>query len=149
MLSMPLADALKPLPAGAVGPGGGTQQGRARRMRVWPASSSWTLPRTPGNRLNPSFLSNPLGFSQPDRTIVPSAYSWTSSFPDLMDQATHNKTVSFIWGIADDVLRDLFRRGGYPDVILPMCVLRRLDAVLAPTKQAVLDACKMLDELFH
>ncbi|MCX6928345.1 MAG: hypothetical protein NT154_34820 [Verrucomicrobia bacterium] len=33
-----------------------------------------------------------------------------------MDQATHNKIVSFIWGIADDVLRDLFKRGRYPDV---------------------------------
>ena len=52
-----------------------------------------------------------------------------------MDQATHNKIVSFIWGIADDVLRDLFRRGKYPDVILPMCVIRRMDAVLEPTKQ--------------
>ena len=41
-----------------------------------------------------------------------------------MDQATHNKIVSFIWGIADDVLRDLFKRGKYPDVILPMCVIR-------------------------
>ena len=46
-----------------------------------------------------------------------------------MDQAIHNKIVSFIWGIADDVLRDLFKRGKYPDVILPMFVLRRLDAV--------------------
>lgn len=63
-----------------------------------------------------------------------------------MDQATHNKIVSFIWGIADDVLRDLFRRGKYPDVILPMCVLRRMDAVLEPTKQAVLDSKKMLDD---
>jgi type I restriction enzyme M protein len=62
-----------------------------------------------------------------------------------MDQATHNKIVSFLWGIADDVLRDLFKRGKYPDVVLPMCVLRRLDAVLEPTKQAVLDAKKMLD----
>jgi type I restriction enzyme M protein len=42
-----------------------------------------------------------------------------------MDQATHNRIVSFLWGIADDVLRDLFKRGKYPDVILPMCVLRR------------------------
>src|SRR5260370_23529666 len=49
-----------------------------------------------------------------------------------MDQAAHNKIVSFLWGIADDVLRDLFKRGKYPDVILPMCVLRRLDAVLEP-----------------
>jgi type I restriction enzyme M protein len=63
-----------------------------------------------------------------------------------MDQATHNKIVSFIWGIADDVLRDLFKRGKYPDVILPMCVLRRMDAVLEPTKQAVLDTKKMLDD---
>jgi type I restriction enzyme M protein len=63
-----------------------------------------------------------------------------------MDQATHNKIVSFIWGIADDVLRDLFKRGKYPDVILPMCVIRRMDAVLEPTKQKVLDTKKMLDE---
>jgi type I restriction enzyme M protein len=63
-----------------------------------------------------------------------------------MDQATHNKIVSFIWGIADDVLRDLFKRGKYPDVILPMCVIRRMDAVLEPTKQAVLATKAMLDE---
>jgi type I restriction enzyme M protein len=63
-----------------------------------------------------------------------------------MDQTTHTKIVSFIWGIADDVLRDLFKRGKYPDVILPMCVIRRMDAVLEPTKQAVLDAKKMLDK---
>jgi type I restriction enzyme M protein len=63
-----------------------------------------------------------------------------------MDQATHNKIVSFLWGIADDVLRDLFKRGKYPDVILPMCVIRRMDAVLEPTKQAVLDTKKMLDK---
>jgi len=62
-----------------------------------------------------------------------------------MDQASHNKIVSFIWGIADDVLRDLFKRGKYPDVILPMCVLRRLDAVLEPTKKAVLETKEMLD----
>jgi type I restriction enzyme M protein len=64
-----------------------------------------------------------------------------------MDQATHSKIVSFIWGIADDVLMDLFKRGKYPDVILPMCVLRRLDAVLEPTKKAVLETKQMLDEL--
>ena len=63
-----------------------------------------------------------------------------------MDQATHNKIVSFIWGIADDVLRDLFKRGKYPDVILPMCVIRRMDAVLEPTKAAVLASKKMLDD---
>src|ERR1022692_4170950 len=63
-----------------------------------------------------------------------------------MDQAIHNKIVSFIWGIADDVLRDLFKRGKYPDVILPMCVIRRLDAVLEHTNRAVIDTKKMLDE---
>ncbi len=63
-----------------------------------------------------------------------------------MDQAAHNKIVSFIWGIADDVLRDLFKRGKYADVILPMCVLRRFDAVLEPTKQAVLGTKAMLDK---
>ncbi|MDA0244789.1 MAG: class I SAM-dependent DNA methyltransferase [Chloroflexi bacterium] len=63
-----------------------------------------------------------------------------------MNQATHNKIVSFLWGIADDVLRDLFKRGKYPDVILPMCVIRRMDAVLEPTKQAVLTTKKLLDD---
>ena len=63
-----------------------------------------------------------------------------------VDPATHNRIVSFLWGIADDVLRNLFKRGKYPDVILPMCVLRRMDAVLEPTKQAVLATRKLLDE---
>ena len=65
--------------------------------------------------------------------------------PKFLDQATHNKIVSFIWGIADDVLRDLFKRGKYPDVILPMCVIRRMDAVLEPTKQKVLEVRESLD----
>ncbi len=53
---------------------------------------------------------------------------------------------SYIWAIADDVLRDLYVRGKYRDVILPMTVLRRLDAVLEPTKEAVLDMKRSLDE---
>ena len=52
---------------------------------------------------------------------------------------------SYIWGIADDVLRDLYVRGKYRDVILPMTVLRRLDAVLEGTKEAVLDMKATLD----
>src|SRR5687768_7922520 len=52
---------------------------------------------------------------------------------------------NYIWGIADDVLRDLYVRGKYRDVILPMTVLRRLDAVLEPTKQAVLEMKTSLD----
>ena len=53
---------------------------------------------------------------------------------------------NYIWGIADDVLRDLYVRGKYRDVILPMTVLRRLDAVLEDTKQAVLDMKESLDQ---
>jgi type I restriction enzyme M protein len=56
-----------------------------------------------------------------------------------------NWIANFIWGIADDVLRDLYVRGKYRDVILPMTVLRRLDAVLEPTKLAVLDMKRTLD----
>ena len=52
---------------------------------------------------------------------------------------------SFIWGIADDVLRDGYVRGKYRDVILPMTVIRRLDAVLEPTKDAVLRMKEQLD----
>lgn len=55
-----------------------------------------------------------------------------------METTQLNWITNFIWGIADDVLRDLYVRGEYRDVILPMTVLRRLDAVLEPTKQAVL-----------
>ena len=53
---------------------------------------------------------------------------------------------NFIWGVADDLLRDVYVRGKYRDVILPMTVLRRLDAVLEPTKQKVLDEKKWLDD---
>ena len=49
-----------------------------------------------------------------------------------MKNKAHNKIVSFIWGIADDVLRDVFVRGKYRDIILPFTVLRRLDAFLFP-----------------
>ncbi|SHG68139.1 type I restriction enzyme M protein [Salegentibacter echinorum] len=56
-----------------------------------------------------------------------------------MTQQVHNKLVSFIWSIADDCLRDVYVRGKYRDVILPMVVLRRLDALLEPTKDAVME----------
>lgn len=56
-----------------------------------------------------------------------------------MNQSVHNKSISFIWSIADDCLRDVYVRGKYRDVILPMVVLRRLDALLEPTKDAVLE----------
>lgn len=50
---------------------------------------------------------------------------------------SQSQIVSFIWGIADDCLRDVFVRGQYRDVILPMVVLRRFDALLEPTKDQV------------
>ncbi|MDP4269647.1 MAG: type I restriction-modification system subunit M N-terminal domain-containing protein, partial [Bacteroidota bacterium] len=56
-----------------------------------------------------------------------------------MNTAAHNKIVSFIWSIADDCLRDVYVRGKYRDVILPMVVLRRLDALLEHTKDAVME----------
>jgi type I restriction enzyme M protein len=56
------------------------------------------------------------------------------------------RIAGFIWGIADDVLRDLYVRGKYRDVILPMTVLRRFDAVLEPTKKSVLEMKAFLDE---
>lgn len=63
-----------------------------------------------------------------------------------MDHSVHNKLVSFIWSIADDCLRDVYVRGKYRDVILPMVVLRRLDTLLEPTKQKVLDEVKYQKE---
>ena len=63
-----------------------------------------------------------------------------------MDQAQLSWISNFIWGIADDVLRDVYVRGKYRDVILPMTVIRRLDALLEPTRQAVLDMKVNLDK---
>ncbi|MDU2293340.1 MAG: class I SAM-dependent DNA methyltransferase [Clostridiales bacterium] len=62
-----------------------------------------------------------------------------------MDNQIHNQIVSFIWGIADDCLRDVYVRGKYRDVILPMTVIRRLDAMLEEKKPAVLAMKKQLD----
>ncbi|MGF1915521.1 type I restriction-modification system subunit M [Vibrio splendidus] len=63
-----------------------------------------------------------------------------------MDHSVHNKLISFIWSIADDCLRDVYVRGKYRDVILPMVVLRRLDTLLEPTKKAVLAEVKFQTE---
>src|SRR5947209_4291477 len=63
-----------------------------------------------------------------------------------MSNGDLNWIANFIWGIADDVLRDLYVRGKYRDVILPMIVLRRLDSLLEPTKQAVLEMKASLDK---
>jgi type I restriction enzyme M protein len=56
-----------------------------------------------------------------------------------MKQKAHSKVVSFIWGIADDVLRDVFVRGKYRDIILPFTVIRRLDVLLETSKEKVLE----------
>jgi type I restriction enzyme M protein len=63
----------------------------------------------------------------------------------MMDSKVYNQIISFIWGIADDCLRDVYVRGKYRDVILPMTVIRRLDAMLESTKPAVLAMKKKLD----
>ena len=63
-----------------------------------------------------------------------------------MENGQLNWIANFIWGIADDVLRDVYVRGKYRDVILPMTVIRRLDAVLESTKQDVLRMNEQLDK---
>lgn len=63
-----------------------------------------------------------------------------------MNHSSHNSLVSFIWRIADDCLRDVYVRGKYRDVILPMVVLRRLDTLLEPTKDAVLEEVRYQKE---
>lgn len=63
-----------------------------------------------------------------------------------MDNRVHNQIVSFIWGIADDVLRDVFVRGKYRDIILPFTVLRRIDVLLEETKEKVLEANKFMED---
>jgi type I restriction enzyme M protein len=63
-----------------------------------------------------------------------------------MDHGQHNAIVNFIWGIADDVLRDVYVRGKYRDVILPMVVIRRLDSLLEGTHDRVLETKAFLDE---
>ena len=81
--------------------------------------------------------------SQPADSISTAAggtISMATSNADL------NWIANYIWGIADDVLRDLYVRGKYRDVILPMTVLRRLDAMLEDSKQNVLDMKAVLDE---
>lgn len=63
-----------------------------------------------------------------------------------MDARMLDKITNFIWGIADDCLRDVYVRGKYRDVILPMTVIRRLDSVLEDTKPQVLSMKKTLDD---
>ena len=64
-----------------------------------------------------------------------------------MNHIQHNQIVGFIWSIADDVLRDVYTRGKYRDIILPFTVLRRLDALLEPTKAKVLEMHQKLNQM--
>ena len=63
-----------------------------------------------------------------------------------MDTTVYAKLVSFIWSIADDCLRDVYVRGKYRDVILPMLVLRRLDTLLESSKSEVMQEVKFQQE---
>lgn len=64
-----------------------------------------------------------------------------------MNHSQHNQIVGFIWSIANDVLRDVYTRGKYRDIILPFTVLRRLDALLEPTKDKVLEMHQQLNKM--
>lgn len=59
-----------------------------------------------------------------------------------MNQSTYNSLKSFIWGIANDCLVDVYDVGDYRKIILPMFVIRRFDAVLEPKHEAVIKAKK-------
>ena len=65
----------------------------------------------------------------------------------MSNEQNINWITNFLWGIADDVLRDVYVRGKYRDVILPMVVLHRLDTVLAPSKQDVLAMHEQLNKM--
>lgn len=62
-----------------------------------------------------------------------------------MEQSQYNALFSFIWNIANDVLVNAFNKGDYKRIILPMLVLRRIDVLLEPTKDSVLERKEQLD----
>lgn len=64
---------------------------------------------------------------------------------DIMEQSQYNFLFSFIWNIANDVLVNAFNRGDYKKVILPMLVLCRIDVLLEPAKDAVIQMKEQLD----
>ena len=63
-----------------------------------------------------------------------------------MEQAQYSKLFSFLWNIANDVLVHAFEKGKYKDIIMPMLVLRRIDVLLEPTKDKVLERKAQLDK---
>ena len=63
-----------------------------------------------------------------------------------MEQSQYNQLFSLRWNIATDVLVHVFEKGDYKKIIMPMMVLRRIDVLLEPTKEKVLEQKRMLDE---
>jgi type I restriction enzyme M protein len=66
-----------------------------------------------------------------------------------MDTAVHNQIVNFIWGIADDCLRDVYVRGKYRNVILPMTVIRRREEITADIKALAVEAKGLLEKILE
>lgn len=62
-----------------------------------------------------------------------------------MENKNFGPLVSFLFGIANDCLVDVYDVGDYRKIILPMMIIRRFDAVLEPTKKAVLEMKANLD----
>lgn len=58
----------------------------------------------------------------------------------------YNKLISFIWSVADDCLRDVYVRGKYRDVIVPMTIIRRFDSIIEPHKNKMLEYKKMAED---
>ena len=63
-----------------------------------------------------------------------------------MNQSQYNQLFSFLWNIANDVLVQAFEKGKYKEIIMPMLVLRRLDILLEPTKEQVLERKALFEQ---
>lgn len=63
-----------------------------------------------------------------------------------METKQYNSLISFIWNIANDVLVHAFEKGDYKKIILPFMVLRRIDVLLEPTKEKVLEKKEFCDK---
>lgn len=66
-----------------------------------------------------------------------------------MNQSQFQPIINFIWSVADDLLRDVYVKGKYRDIILPMTIIRRVDAVLEPTKDKVLETYDTYKDKFE
>ncbi|MCN0158280.1 type I restriction-modification system subunit M [Mesomycoplasma ovipneumoniae] len=58
----------------------------------------------------------------------------------------YNKLISFIWSVADDCLRDVYVRGKYRDVILPMTLIKRFDSIIEPEKANIMKFKEMAEK---